>query len=321
MNDTLEPGELPHPVLRMEGLVLRSIGSGLTSLDRQQLQPWEKEICNKLEWTPDMSLACPDNLQTLKQQFCSPLDPKETQVVMNLRRVCIYFIDDTLVQLTESDVGRLDDYHTKYHWWLKDQLQLAKDGKLGPDSAQWMLDDQAERQRQIDKASKASVNGEMVCQVGPHLLAMFRHNVAPLEVMMEGKLLYKYYSNMLKSDRSFQHAATLLQRIVHKNPRARILEIGGGTGGQTRYALKALGTARNGGPNASLYDFTDISAAFFEAAALEFSRWSKLMQYTMFDAEKDPSTQGFEIGSYDVIIACQVLHATKSMGQHNGKLM
>ncbi|KAF2194360.1 putative polyketide synthase [Zopfia rhizophila CBS 207.26] len=308
-----KPSETTHPVLKMEGLVLRSIGAGTSSSERQQSKPWEKEICNKLEWAADMSLATTANLQTLKQQFCSPPDPKETQVVMDLRRVCIYFIDDALAELAESDIEQLDDHHKKYHTWLKDQLQLSKDGKLGPDSAQWMSDDPTERRRRIDEAAKASVNGEMTCQVGPHLAAMLRREVTPLEVMMEGKLLYKYYSNMLKSDRSFQHAATLLQRIVHKNPRARILEIGGGTGGETRYALKALGTAQTGGPKASLYHFTDISAAFFEAAGVEFSEWSEIMQYSMFDAEKDPSSQGFESGSYDIVIACQVLHATKSM--------
>jgi hypothetical protein len=242
-----------------------------------------------------------------------PSRPEGTQIIMDLRRICIYFIDDTLAELTKSDIEQLDSHHKKYHTWLKNQVQLAEDGKLGPDSAQWTSDDPTERRRRISEAAKASVNGKMTCQVGPHLAAILRREVAPLEVMMEGKLLYKYYSNMLKSDRSFQHAATLLQRIVHKNPRARILEIGGGTGGETRYALKALGTAQTGGPKASLYHFTNISAAFFEAAAVDFSEWSSIMQYGMLDAEKDPASQGFEIGSYDVVIACQVLHATKSM--------
>ncbi|RDW58830.1 hypothetical protein BP6252_13306 [Coleophoma cylindrospora] len=308
-----KPGETTLPVLIMEGLVLRSIGTGASGSERQQSKPWEKEICSKLEWAADMSLTTAANLQTLKQQFCSPPNPKESQIVMDLRRVSIYYIDDALAELTESDIEHLDDHHKKYHTWLKAQLQLAKDGKLGPNSAQWMSDDPAERRRRIEEAARSSVNGEMTAQVGPHLAAMLRREVAPLEVMMEDKLLYKYYSNMLKSDRSFQHAATLLERIVHKNPRARILEIGGGTGGQTRYALKSLGTAQTGGPRASLYHFTDISAAFFEAAAVEFSEWSGIMQYSMFDVEKDPSGQGFESGSYDIVIACQVLHATKSM--------
>ncbi|KAK3167997.1 Type I Iterative PKS [Lepraria neglecta] len=313
VDDDDKASKTAYQVLKMEGLVLMSIGAGNAGPEQQQSKPWEKEICNKLEWAPDMSLATTTNLHTLKQQFCSPPDPKEAHVVMDLRRICIYFIHDALAALTKSDIEQLDDHHKKYYTWLQNQLQLAKDSKLGPDSAQWTLDDDSERRRRMDEAAKASVNGEMVCQLGPHLAAMLRRDTPPLELMMEDKLLYKYYSNMLKADRSFQHAASLLQRLVHKNPRSRILEIGGGTGGETRYALKVLGTAQTGGPMASLYHFTDISAAFFETAAAEFSEWSEIMQYSKFDAEKDPASQGFENGSYDIVIACQVLHATKSM--------
>ncbi|OBT39594.1 Type I Iterative Polyketide synthase (PKS) [Pseudogymnoascus sp. WSF 3629] len=300
-------------VLKMNGLVLRTVGAGVVSPERQQSKPWEREICNKLKWAPDMSLATMAALNTIKQQLSSPPDPKEARVVIDLRRICIYFIRDALAALTESDIKLLNDHHRKYYTWLQNQLQLAKAGKLGPDSAQWTSDDDSECRRRMAEATKATVNGEMVCQLGPHLAAMLRRDTPPLELMMEGKLLFKYYSNMLKADRSFKHLASLLQRIVHKNPRARILEIGGGTGGETRYALKALGTAQTGGPMASLYHFTDISAAFFEAAEAEFGEWREIMEYSKFDVEKDPVSQGFECGSYDIVIACQVLHATKSM--------
>lgn len=306
-----EDSEVSVPAIKMEGLILRSIGAGNSLSTHRQEKPWEREICNTVKWAADISLASPENLVALKGEFSSPPDPAESQIVMELRRVCIYYIEDALRALTDSDVQKLQDHHKKYYAWLVDQLQLAKAGNLGPDSTQWTQDSAPERRRRIETASKASVNGEMTCQVGPHIASMLRGEIAPLEVMMEGKLLYKYYSNMLKSDRSFKHAATLLQRVVHKYPRARILEVGGGTGGETRYALKALGTAKK--PKASLYHFTDVSAAFFEAAAMEFSEWKEIMQFGMFDAERDPSTQGFEAGSYDVVIACQVLHATKSM--------
>ena len=234
-------------------------------------------------------------------------------MALDLCRICTYFIHDALVALTNSDIDQLDDHHKECFTWLQSQLQLANNGKLRPNSTKWTLDDDSERRRRIDEAAKASVNGEMVCQLVPHLALMLRRDTPPLELMMENKLLYKYYSNMLKAERSFQHAASLLRRLLHKNPRSRILEIGGGTGGETRYALKALGTTQTGGPMASLYHFTDISAVFFERAAAEFAEWSEIMQYSKFDAEKDPASQLLENGSYDTVIACQVLHATKSM--------
>lgn len=298
-------------VLEIENLIFQSLGRGAAPDQSGKL--WEKEVCNKVEWAPDMSLATPAHLRSIKQQFAHTLDPEETDIIEDLRRVCIYFIQDALTALCDSEFSQLDSHHKKYFTWLQSQLELAAAGRLGPDSAQWALDNSSERSRRIGSAKAASVNGEMVCQLGPHLAAMLRGKQPPLELMMQDRLLYRYYSNMLKCSRSFEHAATLLKQVVHKNPRARILEIGAGTGGETRYALPSLGTAATGGPLASLYHFTDVSAAFFEAASQEFSEWADLLQFDKLDIETDPSSQGFEVGSYDIVIACQVLHATKSM--------
>ena len=102
----------------------------------------------------------------------------------------------------------------------------------------------------------------------------------------------------------------LVRHFAHKNPRAKILEIGGGTGGTTTYVLNALGSQE---PLAASYDFTDVSSGFFEAAQEKFSDWKNLVRYKKLDIEQDSAKQGFEDDTFDLIIACQVLHATTSM--------
>lgn len=67
-------------------------------------------------------------------------------------------------------------------------------------------------------------------------------------MMQRDKLLYRFYGSALKSDRGFGAVAKLLRKVVHKNPRARIPEIGAGTGSATRHYLKALGPGAEGGP-------------------------------------------------------------------------
>lgn len=299
------------PVLQIEGLVLQSLGTG--ALPDRNDTPWVNEVCNELVWAPDMSLATPDYLGSLKHQLANSVDPEENQIITDLRRACIYFISDALASLNASDVQKLDGHYKKYHTWLRKQLELAAFGQLDPRSADWANDGAAERNIHFQNVAAKSVNGEMVCQLGPHLAAMLRGEQPPLELMMQDRLLYKYYSNMLKCPKSFQHAASLLHRLVHKHPRARILEIGAGTGGETRYALPVLGTAATGGPLVEQYDYTDVTPAFFEAAAEEFADWAGTLQFRKLDIEKDPSCQGFEAASYDIVIACQCLHATKSM--------
>lgn len=299
------------PVLLIEDLVLRSLEG--SAVPERNNTPWAKELCNELVWAPDMSLATPEYLVSLKQQFANAVDPEENRIITDLRRACIYFIGDALASLSPSNVQKLDGHYKKYHTWVRKQLELAASGQLDPGSADWTKDDATERKKRLEAVAAKSVNGEMVCQLGSHLASILRGEQPPLELMMQDHLLYKYYSNMLKCPKSFQHAASLLRRLVHKHPRARILEIGAGTGGETRYALPVLGTAATGGPLVEQYDYTDVTPAFFEAAAEEFADWANILQFRKLDIETDPSSQGFEAASYDIVIACQCLHATKSM--------
>ncbi|KAG7406401.1 Asperfuranone polyketide synthase afoG [Fusarium oxysporum f. sp. rapae] len=165
----------------------------------------------------------------------------------------------------------------------------------------------------ISRAITNSVAGEMICRLGPHLANILRGKTTPLELMAQNNLLSRYYEESPGLKRCFSQLSQLLRKIVHKNPRARILEIGAGTGSVTRHALEVLGARDSGGPLAGVYHYTDISMGFFEAAREEFSGWSDILAFDKLDIEQDPAEQGFTPGSYDVVIACQVLHATKSI--------
>ncbi|KAK4149349.1 KR domain-containing protein [Chaetomidium leptoderma] len=83
--------------------------------------------------------------------------------------------------------------------------------------------------------------------------------------------------------------------------------------------LQALSKLSEAGLNTApfeRYDFTDISSGFFQgiqAAREQFAEWGDLINYTSLNIENDVVEQGFSEKSYEVIIAAQVLHATKSM--------
>ncbi|KAL4994903.1 hypothetical protein BDV10DRAFT_143330 [Aspergillus recurvatus] len=311
-----------QPVLEVREAVFQSLGR---PAGRQQgVRGWESELCTNIAWAPDLSLLSDTAREHLKQQLSHPVGVEEIRVLTDLRRVCLYYILDALSSLTPGDIRQLQKHHIKFHNWMRQQVQLAADGRLAPDSAQWSNDTPAQRQTLIAHVRRASVNGEMVCRLGPHLASILRQNITPLELMVEENLLNRYYHNEAKSNRSFQHAAHILGYLIHKNPRARILEIGAGTGGVTRHTLSKIGTTRTGGPLAELYHYTDISPAFFKAARKEFADWDDIMLFDKLDIEIDPASQGFELGSYDIVIAAQVLHATTAMTRtmtHVRKLM
>ena len=117
--------------------------------------------------------------------------------------------------------------------------------------------------------------------------------------------------------------------LAHKRPDMKILEIGAGTGGATAVMLETLGAGKVA--CFSQYDFTDISSGYFEKAEEKFQEWRSLLQFKKLNIEISPKDQGFEEGSYDLIVAANVLHATANMNmtmsnvrrllKPNGKLL
>ncbi|MFG5379931.1 SDR family NAD(P)-dependent oxidoreductase, partial [Yoonia sp. R2-816] len=91
--------------------------------------------------------------------------------------------------------------------------------------------------------------------------------------------------------------------------RLRVLEVGAGTGGTTASVLPALPADRVD------YVYTDISAGFFADAE---ARFGPELDYRVLDIERDPVAQGFAAYGYDLVVAANVLHATRDIGASLG---
>ncbi len=101
---------------------------------------------------------------------------------------------------------------------------------------------------------------------------------------------------------------TLVEELP-EGRRLRVLEVGAGIGSATEYILPELPA---GGFD---YTYTDISAGFFAEAESRFSDASGPIDYRVLDIEKDPIDQGFEPHAFDMIIAANVLHATRYLDE------
>ena len=296
-----------NAVLEIGGLVCQSVGAG----SGRRPDQYETDICSAWKWRPDISFLDP---KSLKDKMIISPEQSEIDKLIDLRRATLHYIYDTVTSLTTSDVLQLEWHHKKLYNWMKEQLTLASKDKFGPGSSRWLDVGAQEKNALLEKVAASSVNGEMICQLGPRILAILRHEIAPLELMLEKGLLSRYYIEALKWGRSNKQASELVQLCAHKNPRAKILEIGAGTGGCTQVILEAFGQEDIGdGKTFGRYDFTDISSGFLEAARDRFAAWQDLMTFRKLDIETDPTGQDFECGGYDVVIACQVLHATTNM--------
>ncbi len=100
-------------------------------------------------------------------------------------------------------------------------------------------------------------------------------------------------------------AAELASRRAASRP-LRILEIGAGTGGTTAHVLPRLPTS------GVEYTFTDIGALFVARARERFGELP-FMKFATLDLETEPEMQGFAPGSYDLVLASNVIHATRNL--------
>ncbi|KAK3399711.1 putative polyketide synthase [Sordaria brevicollis] len=297
-----------EPVISIDGFICQSIGSSPSSSPEDA---YEAEKFTTTHWAPDVTFL---KDAFLKKQLGSQISPEEAETLMDLRKACMFYIYDALRDLTPEDLKKLEWYHKKFYIWMRLQADLARANSLAPDSSKWANATLNEKATLLEKVRASSTNGEMVYRLGPQIVPILRGEITALEVMLENNLLSRYYLEGLKWGRANAKLGEMVRHYVHKNPHAKMIEIGGGTGGATAHVLNAIGTSADGlGPRAASYDFTDVSSGFFEAAKTKFDPWKDLMRFKKLNIESPPSAQGFEEGTYDVVIACQVLHATKSM--------
>ena len=117
--------------------------------------------------------------------------------------------------------------------------------------------------------------------------------------------LYRKAPVARAANRMLRDAVARLLGDLPADRRLRVLEVGAGTGSATAAILPELPEGRLD------YVYTDISAGFFAEAEAQFGGLEAGIDYRVLDIEVDPITQGFDRHGYDLVIASNVLHATR----------
>ncbi|TDT40131.1 acyl transferase domain-containing protein [Streptomyces sp. BK208] len=154
---------------------------------------------------------------------------------------------------------------------------------------------------------------------GRHLTDILTGRVDPRELLFteaDRHLVEGFYSDTPQVRMHARHASVLLARMVRDWPQdrpLRVLEVGAGTGGLTGHLLPLLPAPL------TTYVFSDVSAAFFPRARTRFTDFD-FVTYRTLDLNTDAWQQGFTPGSFDLIVASNVLHATRDLRASCGRI-
>ena len=129
-------------------------------------------------------------------------------------------------------------------------------------------------------------------------------------------LVEKVYKENPHTDRLNTHVADAVEAFLKERLRVdsgaklRILEVGAGTGGTSAAVISRL-SAYTG--HVAEYAYTDLSQAFLFHAQDRFGADAPYLRTLILDLETPFEPQGLERGNYDLVIATNVLHATRNI--------
>ena len=196
---------------------------------------------------------------------------------------------------------------------------LEEEGFLHREGVQWEVVAEIETSdpaplvdELLGECPEAVAELTMLGRCGAGLADVLRGGRNPLELLFpEGDVttashLYGDSPAARLMNRIARDAVALLIERCPDGRKLRVLEIGAGTGGTTSTLLPFLP------PDRTDYLFTDISPRFTTEAREKY-RDFPFVRTQVLDIERDPSTQGFQEGPFDLIVAANVLHATKNL--------
>ncbi|KAK8013121.1 Type I Iterative PKS, partial [Apiospora marii] len=296
-------------VLAEDGTPLCTFGKLVISSISRATKPQELEreqrLIHRINWKPQLSMLSPQQLQTLCDEAHVARD--EQPMVEFYER-----LESALLRAVQSAMSGLSEVELRHCPVHLQKLVSAMHRQVTRRAGLGRVDDEGVEEL-LSQSEKEKPSWAIFSVVARELQAILKGKTDALDLVYGSDLAEMFYKSIFDHlcDDRFR---VFMDLLYHETPAMRIIEIGAGTGGLTRHVLSCLDAIEQtrGTTAYSAYDYTDISPSFFENAKAEFA--GQRMSFQVFDVEADPSDQlGSKAGTYDLVVAGGVLHATKSL--------
>ena len=244
------------------------------------------------EWGPDIEFMSLKDLikPSTDRSFYSP-------ALEEISHLCLLYSQRCLLKSTKDK-----PHLQRFRQWIDDQL-----GSLDV-SPHVNLDNEAIFKR-IDHlvhnlaGTPAACAANVLQTVCNNIGAIFSGQISSLEALLNNDTIAELYNFIDDCDISL-----FIQRLAHCNPNLRVLEIGSWRSSASSDVLDNL-VLPNGRTLCSKYNFTSKGFISAQESRKKFPN----MEYSTLDIEEDPLDHGFEAHKYDLIIARNAIHVTRSI--------
>ncbi|PLB52311.1 polyketide synthase [Aspergillus steynii IBT 23096] len=285
--------------------------TSMTTNHAKTLEAKARPLCGSIEWNPVLDFMTKSQLSA----WCDLPPADNPQELFDLLEVLqLSSARRAIEQLKGRSTAHLPGHLHKYIDYLKWQIRRYDEGTVSIAIDHPLLHsfDPEVTAKLCEKVKALSQEAVFSVTAAQNLDGILAGTAEPLDLLYQDDRAAQHYQAIV--DRMLQpgHLRRYLKTLALENPAMKVLEIGAGTGSFTSHVLHAL--AGDGGSSRfGRYDYTDISEGFFEKARERFGFIGGKIAFRALNVEKAPEDQGFEKGSYDLIVGAWVLHTTADL--------
>ena len=270
-----------------------------------------KRLCYDLIYKPDLSLLDTEQAMRLLRER-APQEPDPTEFLHKLKLYTLVALSRIADTVSEAEIPLEPPCLQKQRRWIQRTVDSAKQQSPPGIPSHWLEYTESSKFEELrDSLKGAGRLGEISVRFGTNVADILRGRTSALQVLEENNILLDDYQLFSAEAKYLAPLGRYIELLAHKNPGMSILEVGAGTGTFSKYVLNVLTTPTSNGPfcQFSRYDLTDTKPEVLDRAAKEFDYLPKL-NFRALDINEDPSEQGYEKHSYDIVIAANVSEQT-----------
>lgn len=281
------------PVMSVDHYITRSLG------EIKQPEESYKKLA-KISWRPDVSRADTSVLQKAVRKVPVPVEATSVNVERtnaNIQRLSMSYLHQAIRNISQKDVALMQPHHKYLYYWMLLRAELGFNNKVFDNE-----DEDDLHAETFMKDIEASLAGRLLCEVGPRLALLLKGELELSEVVTDLSDLDKHFSEPAGYAACAEKLATYVQLLAHKNSKLRILQVSA-----KDHKLSSTILAKIGDCAEDIIQKFEVTAKS-EDIVENLETGKPIQQYVTsktLDVEKNAEAQGFEAGSYDLVIVDQ----------------